>query len=123
MDRSPSDRVYAGKPSEPNALRRYITNFAVYLSSPWSFVVVAVYAVLWFFMEHETFDWHAVATLATWFMTLFIQRAAHRDTQAIHAKLDELLHADNIASSSLTRLDEAEPEDIELHRKEARKHD
>jgi low affinity Fe/Cu permease len=24
-------------------------------------------------------------------MTLFIQRAEHRDTQAIHAKLDELL--------------------------------
>jgi low affinity Fe/Cu permease len=26
-------------------------------------------------------------------MTLLIQRATHRDTQAIHAKLNELLHA------------------------------
>ncbi len=26
-------------------------------------------------------------------MTLFIQRAEHRDTQAIHAKLDELLQS------------------------------
>ena len=26
-------------------------------------------------------------------MTLVIQRAEHRDTQAIHAKLDEVLHA------------------------------
>jgi hypothetical protein len=41
----------------------------------------------------ETFEWHAVATLATWAMTLVIQCDEHRDTQAIHAKLDEILHA------------------------------
>jgi low affinity Fe/Cu permease len=37
---------------------------------------------------------YAIATLATWMMTLFIQRSEHRDTQAIHAKLDELLRSD-----------------------------
>ena len=42
-------------------------------------------------------DWHALATLATWLMTLVIQRAEHRDTQAIQAKLDELLRADRNA--------------------------
>jgi low affinity Fe/Cu permease len=30
----------------------------------------------------------AVATLMVWVMTLLIQRSEHRDTQAIHAKLD-----------------------------------
>src|SRR5437588_16366 len=30
-------------------------------------------------------------------MTLVIQRAEHRDTEAIHAKLDELLQADSAA--------------------------
>jgi low affinity Fe/Cu permease len=44
----------------------------------------------------------------------------HHDTQAIQAKLDELLHAQRNADNSLTRIDEKEPEDIERHRTEAR---
>jgi low affinity Fe/Cu permease len=54
-------------------------------------------------------------------MTLFIQRAEHRDTQAIHAKLDELLRAENRARDELTRLDDEEPEVIERHRSDERK--
>ena len=57
------------------------------------------------------------------FMTLLIQRAEHRDTQAIHAKLDELLRANHGARSELTRLDEEEPELIERHRADAQAHD
>jgi low affinity Fe/Cu permease len=84
---------------------------------------VVVYAALWFIFERESFDWHGVATLATLTMTLFIQRAEHRDTQAIHAKLDELLHVHNRASNELTRIDDQEPEEIERHRREARSAD
>jgi Low affinity iron permease len=51
--------------------------------------------------------------MATWFMTLVIQRAEHRDTQAIHAKLDEMLHALGKARNELTRVDEEDPEEIE----------
>ena len=53
-------------------------------------------------------------------MTLIIQRAEHRDTQAIHAKLDELLRAEGRARSELTMLDDEEPEVIEAHRAEER---
>jgi low affinity Fe/Cu permease len=53
-------------------------------------------------------------------MTLFIQRAEHRDTQAIHAKLDELLRVEGRARSELTQLDDEEPEIIEQHRSEER---
>jgi len=49
-------------------------------------------------------------------MTLFIQRAETRDTLAIHAKLDELLRAEERARSELTTLDKKEPEEIERHR-------
>ncbi|TKV77963.1 hypothetical protein FDV58_28895 [Bradyrhizobium elkanii] len=49
-------------------------------------------------------EWHLVATLATWGMTLLIQRAEHRDTQAIHAKLDELLKAVGNVSDDFTCL-------------------
>jgi low affinity Fe/Cu permease len=49
-------------------------------------------------------------------MTVFIQRAERRDTQAIHAKLDELLRAEGQARNELTTLDEREPEEIIEHR-------
>ena len=65
--------------------------------------------------------------MAVWFMTLLIQRAEHRDTQAmqakLQAKLDELLHAQSRASNAMTRMDEEQPEDIERHREQARKND
>jgi low affinity Fe/Cu permease len=52
-------------------------------------------------------------------MTLFIQRAEHRDTQAIQAKLDELLRVEDRARNELTKIDEREPEEIERHRERA----
>jgi low affinity Fe/Cu permease len=55
-------------------------------------------------------------------MTLFIQRAEHRDTQAIHAKLDELLRAEGKARDELTMVDQREPEEIEAHRQMAQRH-
>jgi low affinity Fe/Cu permease len=53
-------------------------------------------------------------------MTLLIQRAEHRDTQALQAKMDELLHAHARADNAMTKIDEKEPEDIVRHRSEAR---
>jgi low affinity Fe/Cu permease len=53
-------------------------------------------------------------------MTLFIQRSEHRDTQAIHAKLDELLRVNIDAESRFARLDEKEPEQVEAFRSRAR---
>ena len=85
---------------------------------PAAFLVVIVYAVLWLIFDRATFDWNAVATLAVFLMTLFIQRANRRDNLALHAKLDELLRVDHAARSELTQLDEQEPEVIERHRDE-----
>ena len=73
------------------AVRRQLTRFGVLTTHPAAYAIVLIYAGLWFVFQRETFDWHAVATLATWMMTLFITRSGHRDTQAIEAKLDELL--------------------------------
>jgi low affinity Fe/Cu permease len=98
------------------ALRHSLTRLGVLTAHPFAFGVVFTYGALWFLFQPRTFDWHAVATLSTWFMTLLIQRAEHRDTQAIHAKLDELLSANAEARTELSRLDEEEPEDIERRR-------
>ena len=104
-----------------SAVRHYLTSLGVATANPLAFAVVGIYGVSWWLFGH--LDLHGIATLATWFMTLVIQRAEHRDTQAIHAKLDELLHATVNARNSLTRVDEAEPEEIETTRKQMRQDD
>jgi low affinity Fe/Cu permease len=98
-------------------IRQFITRFGVLTSHPAAFLVFIVYVGLWLLLSPRTFDWQAIATLATWGMTLFIQRAEHRDTQAIHAKLDELLRTQDSARNELTSLDTKEPEEIVQHRK------
>jgi len=90
---------------------------------PGAYGIIVLYAVLWFVLDRASLDWLGVATLAVWFMTLLIQRAEHRDTQALQAKLDELLHAQIHANNALTKIDEQEPEDIVRHRATARARD
>jgi hypothetical protein len=60
--------------------------------------------------------WHDLATLSTWGTTLVIQRAEHRDTQALHAKLDELLRVNGDAKNSLMTLDDKDAEEVEQER-------
>lgn len=96
--------------------RSWLTQMGVATSHPLAFAIVVVYVAAWLVFDHQSFDWQSAATVATWIMTLFIQRAEHRDTQAIHAKLDELLRADGDADNELARLDRKEPEEIEQHR-------
>jgi low affinity Fe/Cu permease len=98
--------------------RTTLTRLGVFTAHPASFVIVAIYVVAWLIIDPRSFDWQAVATMATWFMTLIIQRAEHRDTQAIHAKLDELLRAEGRARSELAQLDDEEA--IEAQRAQER---
>ena len=105
------------------SLRQFLTQLGVWTASPIAFAVLALFVGFWVAFRPATFDWQAVATMGTWFMTLIIQRAEHRDTQALHAKLDELLHVNRDASNAVARLDEREPEEIEEHRREARRED
>ena len=101
-------------------LGKLFTNLGTTAARPWSFGILIAYAVLWVVFERDTFDFHGFATLATWGMTLFIQRAEHRDTQAIQAKLDELLRANSNASDAIATIDEEEPEVIEKRRESDR---
>jgi low affinity Fe/Cu permease len=104
-------------------IRRSLTSLGVLAGHPIAFLVVVVYGLAWVLLDRENFGWHGFAVLATWFMTLLIQRAEYRDTQAIQAKLDELLHAQSRAQNDLTHIDKEEPEDIERHRELARQND
>ncbi|TGV39245.1 hypothetical protein EN811_26635, partial [bacterium M00.F.Ca.ET.168.01.1.1] len=79
-------------------------------------LILGGYTVAWFLFERETLDWHGAATLITWAMTLFIQRAEHRDTQALQAKLDELIKPNDKARNEIAEMDDKEPEEIERMR-------
>jgi low affinity Fe/Cu permease len=98
--------------------KHWTTHVGQAAGHPAAFLVVIVYALLWLLLDRESFDRNAVATLAVFVMTLFIQRANRRDNLALHAKLDELLRVDSDARSELAQLDEQEPEVIEHHRDE-----
>ena len=67
----------------------------------------------------ETFEWHAVATLATWGMTLVIQACGASRYTSHPAKQDEILHALGDARNEITK----EPEEIEQRREHMRKDD
>jgi low affinity Fe/Cu permease len=98
-----------------------LTRLGALIAHPTAFIIFVCYIGAWLISDPRSFNWHAVATVATLLMTLFIQRAEHRDTQAIHAKLDELLRAEGRARSELAQLDDEEPEVIEQHRSEERR--
>jgi low affinity Fe/Cu permease len=84
---------------------------------------VIIYLGLWLTFDRESFDFHGAIALITLCMTLLIQRSEHRDTQAIQAKLDELLRAHEDARSDLSKIDDQQPEQIEAHRDKARAND
>jgi low affinity Fe/Cu permease len=98
-------------------VRDRLTHLGVLASRPTAFFIVVTYGALWFFFARDTFDWHAIATLATWMMTVFIQRAEHRDTQALHAKLDHVLDRVDATDGKMAGIDRMQPEDIEQFRK------
>jgi len=103
-----------------DAIRSFLTRLGELTATPAAFGVLIAYFCLWLIFDRASLDWHAVATCATLAMTLFIKRAEHRDTQAIQAKLDELLRATGDAREELTRIDEQQPEEIEKHRSSQR---
>jgi low affinity Fe/Cu permease len=103
-----------------DGVKQLLTKAGTWLARPWVFLLVGLYTALWYAFDSESLNWHGVATILTLCMTLFIQRSEHRDTQAIHAKLDELLRVHGDASNSLTHLDDKEPEQVEAFRDRSR---
>jgi low affinity Fe/Cu permease len=97
-------------------IRRWLTQIGVSTSHPLAFAIVAVYVAAWLVFDPRSLNWQGLATVATWIMTLCTQRAESRDTQAIHAKLDELLRVEGRARNELTVMDQKEPEEIASHR-------
>jgi low affinity Fe/Cu permease len=96
----------------------WLTEIGVATSRPAAFAVFMAYGVAWITLGNGL-EWHSFATLATWGMTLVIQRAEHRDTQAIHAKLDELLKV--AGRDHVMKVDDEDAEEVESQREEIRR--
>jgi low affinity Fe/Cu permease len=101
---------------QQSTVRSTLTHLGVLTAHPAAFLIVIAYVAVWGLVEPATLDLHGIATVATWLMTLFIQRAAHRDTQAIHAKLDELVITQGGARNEISNIDQLEPEEVEERR-------
>jgi low affinity Fe/Cu permease len=101
------------------SMRAWLTNIGVLTARPVAFVIFGLYVVAWITFG-SGLEWHSIATLATWGMTLVIQRAEHRDTQAIHAKLDELLKATHRADNEIMSIDDKDAEEVEQERENVR---
>ena len=99
-----------------NFVHRALTRLAFHLGHPIWLLVLAAFAVFWRLTEPETFDLHGIATLLALAMTFIIQRAQNRDTAALQAKIDELIHATDGARDEVADIDEKEAEEIEEHR-------
>jgi low affinity Fe/Cu permease len=99
---------------------RALTKLGEWATHPAAFGLVLLYVAAWLILDRKSLDWHAVTELIVLCMTLFIVRSEHRDTQGIHAKLDEVLRAEGRASKELTGIDHREPEEIEEHRQQRR---
>jgi hypothetical protein len=50
----------------------WTTAIGLLTSHPAAFLIVILYGLLWYVFEPASFDWHAIATLIVWTMTLFI---------------------------------------------------
>src|SRR5689334_1964988 len=96
-------------------VRGWLTQIGVLTSRPVAFGIFVVYAIAWIVLG-DGLKWHSIAVLATWGMTLVIQRAEHRDTQAIHAKLDELLKVHGDAKDEVMNIDDQDAEEVERDR-------
>jgi low affinity Fe/Cu permease len=102
----------------PPKSKGWLTEIGVATSRPAAFAVFLVYGIAWITLGNGL-EWHSFATLATWGMTLVIQRAEHRDTQAIHAKLDELLKV--AGRHHVMKVDDEDAEEVESQREEIRR--
>ena len=113
-------RAVSAFPQMVHRATQLLTDAGTWLARPVVFLFVLAYVAIWLIFDRQSFNWHEVLTLATLCMTLFIQRSEHRDMQAVHAKLDELLRVHDDARE-LSRLDDKEPEQVEAFREEAQR--
>jgi low affinity Fe/Cu permease len=96
-----------------------LTRLGEWAAHPAAFGLALLYAVCWLIFDRESLNWHGATELIVLCMTLFIVRSEHREFQALHAKLDQVLRLQGDDRQEIIKIDHREPEDIEKHRARA----
>ena len=96
-----------------------LTRLGEWAAHPAAFGLALLYAVCWLIVDRESLNWHGATELIVLCMTLFIVRSEHREFQALHAKLDQVLLLQGDDRQEIIKIDHREPEDIEKHRARA----
>lgn len=82
-----------------------------------SLLAVLLFVSAWAIFDRPSLDWHAAATLITFVIAIVIERNARRDTTALQAKLDELIHATEGARNEIAAVENQSVEEIEARRR------
>lgn len=90
---------------------------------PIAFILALALSVLWL-ASGPYFQWsdgwnfaaNSSTTVLTFLMVFLLQNSQNRDTLAVQAKLDELIHAVGGARDELERAEELDEEEIEVKR-------
>ncbi|MBK1656794.1 low affinity iron permease family protein [Paracraurococcus ruber] len=113
---------------EPSVFARIAQGASCQAGRSWAFVAAATVVLVWaatgpVFGFSDT--WQLVintgTTIITFLMVFLIQHAQNRDTQAIHAKLDELIRATQGAHNRLIALEDQSEEELARTREELRR--
>lgn len=106
-----------------NAFSKFSYFCSRILGSPISFALAVLTVVVWFATGHR-FGWsdtwqliiNTGTTILTFLAVFLIQNSQNRDTKALHAKLDGLIHATEGARNELIRAEEVDEIQIEERR-------
>jgi low affinity Fe/Cu permease len=97
------------------------------MGTPWAFLAAVLVVFAWV-ITGPLFDysdtWQLVintgTTIITFLMVFLIQNTQNRDAQAIHLKLDELIHAVKHARNQLVDIEDTTDEEMQRLAKEFR---
>jgi low affinity Fe/Cu permease len=98
------------------------------LGSPRAFIAAVLVILAWVIsgpLFHFSDTWQLVintgTTIVTFLMVFLIQNTQNRDAQAIHLKLDELIHAMKHARDRLMDIEDSTDEELQQLAKEFKK--
>ena len=99
---------------------RFSTAISRYVGRPVAFAVCVTSVLIWASsgpLFHFSDTWQLVintgTTIVTFMMVFLIQQSQNKDCQAVHLKLDELLHAMKGARDDMIDIESLTPEDLE----------
>ena len=111
-------------------MRRRFGQFASWVAtaagSPYAFGVAAAAILVWGalgpmlgFSQAWQLWVNTGTTITTFLLVFLLQYTQNRDTRALHAKLDDLIHASEQAHNHLIGIEQADPDEIEQARRNA----